>query len=146
MRANTDLETRLVEWGDEFRQTKNSRYENLGYPSTSTLYKAMVYQGPAPQGLNPRGIETNTPADEVETAVRFLERQDEGYRPARVLRAEYAMSHAPEHEKLHSLKAIGLPMSRHTYYRALLLAKVHVAASLGLAFSPESDERACVAT
>ena len=134
MRRSVELEQRLTEWADEYR---GSRYENLGYPSRSWLQNAIVYHGPAPQGLNPRGNGEHTPADDVEEAVQALEKQQGGNRAGTVLRAEYWMIRAPEEEKLRALRQIGLQMSRATFYDELWVARVHVAAWLRIPASVE---------
>jgi hypothetical protein len=134
MRRTGELECRLREWADEFA---GSKYENIGYASKSWLHNAIVYHGPAPQGLNPRSSGARTPADEVEAAVVALEKQEGGYRAARVLRAEYWMKSAAEEHKIQSLRHIGLPMGRTKYYDELWLARVHVAAWLRISASVE---------
>lgn len=132
IRKNEDLETRLREWKDEYG---GGRYENLGYPTKSSLQNAIIYHGPAPQGLNPRGVQLNTAADQVEEAVQLLERQKDGFKPGRVLRVEYWMGDRADEDKLDALRRIGLGMSRAGYYQALKIAKVHVAATLRIPFS-----------
>jgi hypothetical protein len=127
MRRSAELELRLTEWADAYR---GGKYEDIGYPSRSWLYNAMLYQGPSPQGLHPRGVRDKTPADEVEEAVMHLEKQQGGFRAGRVLRAEYWMRHASEEQKLRALRYTGFNMGRVTYYDQLWVARVHVAAWL----------------
>ena len=133
MRRSAELERRLTEWADAYRGT---RYENLDYPSRSWLHNAIVYHGPAPQGLNPRGVSERTPADEVEEAVMSLEKHV-NRRAGHVLRAEYWMVSADEKAKLAALAQLGLKMGRVTYYDQLWIARVHVAAWLRIPASVE---------
>jgi hypothetical protein len=135
MRRTSNLEERLVEWGKEYR---SSGYEDIGYPSHSSLATLMTYHGPAPQGLNPRRIEINLPADDVEKAVRELQRQKSGWVMACVLRAEY-FEERSRHGRLKSLRAIGLPMRTERYSEHLRRAKIYVAAWLHIPF----DEPLC---
>jgi hypothetical protein len=127
MRRSAELETRLTEWANEYCMT---RYENIGYPSRSWLHNAILYHGPAPQGLNPRAISERTRGDEVEEAVQALEKQQGGFRAGRVLRAEYWMPQASIEEKLRSLSHIGQQLSRTVFFDQLWIARVHVAAWL----------------
>jgi hypothetical protein len=136
MRRTSDLEQRLIEWGKEYRA---GRYEDVGYPSHSQIATLMMYHGPAPQGLNPRRIEINLPADEVEKAVRELQRQKSGWVMAQVLRAEY-FEDRKRHGRLKGLRAIGLPMRTERYSEHLRRAKIYVAAWLHIPFDePLSD-------
>lgn len=130
MTAGTDdqLELRLRDWAREYM---GGRYEDIGWPSTSSLAQLIKYHGPAPQGLHPRST-LDTEADEVEMAVQALEAQRDGYRAGRVLRAEYWMPNAAEVSRLQALGRTGLSMSRATYYQQLRIARVHVAAWLRL--------------
>lgn len=140
-RKNDELERRLKEWKEEYA---GGRYEDLGYPSKSSIQTAITYHGPAPQGLNPRGIQLNTKADQVENAVQELERQKDGFKPGRVLRVEYWKWNSAEEERLDALRRIGLPMSRAGYFQALKLAKVYVAGRLGIPFSEAREIGDCV--
>lgn len=141
MATNKDLEVRLESWADEYG---GGRYERIGWPGRSWLATAMKYHGRAPQGLSVEAVVIGTPADEVERAVEALERSADGYKPGRVLRAEYWMRNAPEEQKLQALRAAGLPMSRQGYYGYLKLARFHVAAWLRIPVSDEIEERCCV--
>lgn len=134
MRRSQELEIRLKEWADEY---PNSRYENIGYPSKSSIHTLMTFHGPAPTGLNPRGLKDKTPADEVEEAVRSLEKQRDGFRAAQVLRLEYRSNDMDMEEKLRKLRRIGLGMSRARFYDELWVARVHVAAWLRISASVE---------
>lgn len=139
MRRSSTLESRLTDWAREFR---GGRYENVGWQGVSPLGVAMKYHGPAPQGLNPRRIETNTPADEVEAAIKALARQAGGALPAMVLRCEYLATHQPRIEKLRRLRKIGANMDTTRYSQLLRLAKVHIAGWLRIDFDEplERDE------
>lgn len=134
MRRTNELENRLVEWADEFR---GSRFEYLGYPSATWLHNAIVFQGPQPQGLNPRNLRERTPAEEVESAVLALERQEDGYRPARILRCEYFMRSAALDSKMHALSRAGMRVSRTLFFDELWVARTHVAAWLHIPASVE---------
>lgn len=141
MATNKELETRLEGWASEYG---GGRYERVGWPGRSFLATMVKYHGRAPQGLATEVIAIGTPADEVEKAVAELERSVDGYKPGRVLRAEYWMPGAPEEQKLQALRAAGLPMSRQGYYGYLKLARFHVAAWLHLPISNEAEENCCV--
>lgn len=134
MRRSQELEIRLREWAEEY---PNSRYESLGYPSKSSVHTMMIYKGPAPAGLNPRGLKDKTPADEVEEAVCSLEKQRDGFRAAQVLRLEYRSGDMDVSDKLRRLKRIGIGMSRALFYDELWVARVHVAAWLRIPASVE---------
>lgn len=131
MTPDKHFEARLREWAREY---SGGRYENIGWPDKSWLYNAIKYQGRTPQGCGDV-VYVGTPADDVEKSVVELERQKDGYKPGRVLRAEYWMPSAPEEMKLQALRRIGLPMSRAGYYQCVMVAKVHVASSLRMPFS-----------
>lgn len=141
MATNKELDSRLMAWADEYA---GGRYESVGWPGRSWLATMVKYHGRAPDGLAQRIVSLGTPADEVEAAVAELERYTDGYKPGRVLRAEYWMRNAPEEQKLQALRAMGLPMSRQGYYGYLKLAKFHVAATLHIPVSDEVEERCCV--
>lgn len=130
-----ELEARLQGWAAEY---SGGRYDYIGWPSKSWLANAILYRGRTPAGVSAQIVALGTPADEVEAAVSFLERAADGFRPGRVLRAEYYMSDAPEEHKLHALRAIGLPMSRAGYYQYLSRARFHVAGWLRLPISAEA--------
>lgn len=134
MRRSAELELRLIQWAAEF---PNRKTEDLGYPKRSSISTLMTYHGPAPTGLNPRGVCERTPADEVEEAVAALERQRDGYRAAQVIRLEYRMKNAAVEEKLRLLRRIGLSMSRARFYDELWVARTHVAAWLRIPASVE---------
>ena len=126
-----ELEKRLRDWADEYA---GGRYENIGWSGQSWLATMIKYRGGAPQGLG-EVVYLNTDADKVEEAVAALETTRDGYKPGRVVRAEYWMSHAPEEQKLQALRQLGLPMSRAGYYLYLKQAKIHVAAWLRIPLS-----------
>lgn len=128
MRRDDELENRLRAWADDYR---GGKYEDIGYPSTSSIATLMTYHGPAPQGLHPRSVLCSE-TDEVESAVQALEHRDDGYRAARVLRCEYWMPDSAERARMQALSRVGLHMSRATYYTQLRIARVHVAGWLRL--------------
>lgn len=128
----SELEARLIGWASEYR---GGRYDYVGWPSKSWLANAILYRGRTPTGVSAQVVAIGTPADEVEAAVSFLERAVDGFKPGRVLRAEYYMVDAPEEHKLSALRAIGLPMSRAGYYQYLSRARFHVAGWLHLPVS-----------
>ena len=131
MARATTLEARLAEWGKEYG---GSRYDDTGWHGVSPLAVLMKYHGRPPQGLNPRRIETNAPADEVERAVRALEGQDQGIVSACVLRCEYCLPGQPRESKLGRMRKAGARMDTSRYSQHLRIAKVHVAAWLRLPF------------
>lgn len=125
------LEARLLDWAHEYA---GGKYEHNGWSSRNWLANMMEYGGRAPDGLRGNVVSIGTPADDVEEAVKALESIDGGFKPGRVLRAEYWMAHSAEESRLQHLRAIGLPMSRAGYYMHLKTAKVHVAAWLRIGF------------
>lgn len=140
MARATTLEARLTEWGKEYG---GSRYDETGWHGVSPLAVLMKYHGRPPQGLNPRRIETNAPADDVERAVRALEHQERGFVAACVLRCEYLMPGQPRESKLGRLRKVGARMDTSRYSQHLRIAKVHVAAWLRLPFDePVEPEQA----
>ena len=132
MRRNSDLEARLEEWAKEYG---GGRYENHGWQGMSPLASVVKYHGPAPQGLNPGRVITNGAADEVETAVRALERQKGGAVLAAVLRCNYFAGEVPRDIRRQRLAKVGHRMDSTRYSHHLRMAKVHVAAWLHLPFS-----------
>ena len=143
MRRKNELENRLREWAEEYRQ----RDDNHGWQGISPTAILVKWGGRPPDGQSQP--EHATPADEVEQAVQALEKQKDGYRAAMVLRCEYAMERCAESHKRQKLSRIGLPMSRATFYDELWVARVHVAAWLRIPSSVElpediCEERACV--
>ncbi|WP_440984924.1 hypothetical protein ACQHIH_16060 [Xanthomonas sontii] len=141
MPSNKELEIRLCGWASEYA---GGRYENVGWPGRSWLHTLVKYHGKAPDGVIGEVVTLGTPADEVEKAVERLERTKDGFKPGRVLRAEYWMPNAPEEQKLQSLRAMGLPMSRQGYYGYLKCAKFYVAAAIGVDVGEIIEEDCCV--
>lgn len=141
MDRSKELERRLIEWSGEYA---GGRYENIGWANRSWLATMIQYHGRAPDGLSREVIALGTPADEVEEAVHALELSADGYKPGRVLRAEYWMPKAPEEQKLQALRSLGLPMSRQGYYGYLKLGRFHVAAWLRIPVSENISEDCCV--
>lgn len=138
MRRTSSLELRLVGWANEY--TGYVREASIGWPGISPMAQIMKYHGRPPQGLNPRRVETNSPGDEVERAVRALQAQDKGWVPACVIRCEYFEASLEKHQKLTSLRAIGVQLKEVGYSQHLRIAKVHVAAWLRLPFDEPVNE------
>jgi hypothetical protein len=142
MRRNSDLEARLEEWAREYGGT---RYEDNGWQGISPLASIIKYHGRAPQGLNPRRIETNGTADEVEVAVRALEAQKVGAVPAAVIRCHYFAGDVPRDIRLQRLAKVGNRMESTRYSHHLRMAKMHVAAWLHLPFSEPLQDADAIA-
>lgn len=136
MARATTLEARLAEWGREYG---GGRYDDTGWHGVSPLAVLIKYRGRPPQGLNPRRIETNGPADQVELAVRALEHQERGMVPACVLRCEYFLPGQARESKLARLSRTGNRMDTSRYSQHLRLAKIHVAAWLRVPFDEPVD-------
>jgi hypothetical protein len=134
-----ELEARLDGWAQEYA---GGRYEHNGWSGKSWMSDMVKYHGRAPQGMRQRTA-IGTPADEVEAAVQQLERLQDGFRPGRVLRAEYWMPHLPEEARRQALRQIGLPMSRDGYQMFLARARAFVAAQIKV---PCSERASLVAS
>lgn len=120
------LESRLVNWAEEYG---GGRYENIGYPSRNILQTLIEHQGFMPSARGYIPIPIKSASDEVESAVRLME--SNGYfRPGRVLRCEYFVTHAPMELRLANLLKIGIRTSRSGYYDYLAIAKAFVAGQL----------------
>jgi hypothetical protein len=141
MARATTLEARLTEWGHEYG---GSKYDDTGWHGISPLASLIKYHGRPPQGLNPGRIETNGPADEVERSVRALEKQDQGFVSASVLRCEYFVFDTRE-VKLRKLSRVGARMDTSRYSHHLRIAKVHVAAWLRLPFDEPANPEDAIA-
>lgn len=137
MRRKNELETRLREWADEYRNGHDNACGWHGISPTAILVK---WGGRPPDGQSQPDVAT--PADEVEQAVMALAKTKDGRRAAAVLRCEYGMKNAGEAHKLQRLRGIGLPMSRATFYDELWVARVHVAAWLRIPCSVELPQTA----
>lgn len=135
-RRNGELERRLDEWAAEFG---GSRYENIGWPNASPLAMMIDYHGRSPDGLGQQTRRQRTPADDVEEAVRALERQNGGFTPARIVCLEYTARSLPIEQKLIRMSRIGSRMNASRYYQHLYLARVHVAAWLRIPFEQEHE-------
>lgn len=131
MRRKNELENRLREWADEYRQ----RDDNHGWQGISPTAILVKWGGRPPDGQSQP--EHATPADEVERAVMELQKQPGGFRAAMALRCEYSMTRCAEEHKLQKLRAMGLPMRRTLFYDELRLARTHVAAWLRISLSVE---------
>lgn len=137
MRRITALESRLVDWANEY---SGRSYDDIGWPGISPMAVIMKYHGRPPQGLNPRRIETNSAGDEVERAVRALQAQEKGWVPACVIRCEYFHANVEKHSKLSILRGIGVHVREVGYSQNLRIAKVHVAAWLRVPFNEPVGE------
>jgi hypothetical protein len=134
MARSRELEDRLEEWGKEYG---GGRYEFLG-GGCSPLASMIKWKGRAPQGLGQTPL--NTAADEVQEAVRALERQPHGIVPAIVLACEYLTPGQPIDMKLRRLRQRGESVGRDRYYQHLRTARMHVAAWLRISYSGEDEE------
>lgn len=138
-RRSTTLESRLTDWAKEY--TGYVREANIGWPGASQMAQIMKYHGRAPQGLNPRRVETNGPADAVEQAVRVLQAQEKGWVPACVIRCEYFNAEEEKHVRIRLLRYNGVIVQEVGYSQHLRIAKVHVAAWLRVPFDEPVDEK-----
>ena len=126
MITEAELADRIHHWINE--------YGPGGYPherSTNFLQLLIEHQGFVPAACGFVGVKLGTIADEVEDAIRSMTETpglpgDENvcYKAAMVLRAYYLTpKHWPEDDRMRSLKLIGLPMSRDSYYRYVRLGR-----------------------
>lgn len=140
MRHTDELEIRLRDWGTEFG---GGKYENTGWQGASPLASAIIYQGPAPQGLAPVTTKDRTPAYEVFEAVRALKRQSHGYGPACTLEAHYLTPGAPFESKCQRLAKIGVQITSKVRYSQLLrIGRLHVASWLRISYSEDQVDAA----
>lgn len=114
-----ELEGRLTLWAKEYG---GSKYENIGYPGRNLLQTLIEHQGfvPRTQGFKP--IPIRTQADDVEAAVREMQRIDM-LKPSLVVRCEYFRTGSPIEAKLQALRGLGCPMSKVGYYQYLAQAE-----------------------
>jgi hypothetical protein len=122
-----ELERRLKEWADEYG---GGRYDNIGWPASSSISVLMTYYGRAPQGLNQPPI-LGTAADQIETIVQTLNKQTGGRACAAILRTEYWMRSAALEHKLERLRVKdGVRVSERDYGRLLVAAREYVGNAL----------------
>ena len=106
-----ELRRRLTEWADAYG---GGRYENLGYPKRNTLYAVVEMGGYVP---NPSGrihSSERTPADKIQALVEKMP-----YALAQVLRCDYFQPHLAMPDRLNRLRAVGVRVSKNTYYPTL---------------------------
>ena len=139
MRRSRDLEARLVEWAKEYR---GGRYEHIGYASKNLLQTLIDHKGFMPDARGYIPVATRTASDEVEEAVHALDKQEQGWVPAMVLRCEYMCAHLPIEQRLIRLSRLGQSLQRVRYYQLLRIARIHVAAWLHLPFDAEETQDA----
>jgi len=120
------LEIRLNGWVQEYG---GGRYENIGYPSSNILKTLIDHEGfiPSSRGFVP--IPIRSAADEVEAAVKEMEKSD-WLRCARVLRSDYFLPNVPIEVRLRNLQREGVHLSRTSYYEHLAQAKAYLAGAL----------------
>ncbi|MDE2427001.1 MAG: hypothetical protein KGO96_13970 [Elusimicrobia bacterium] len=144
-RRATTLETRLIEWGQEYGGGKyglNATIENgvvvgASY-GPSPLASMMKWHGKAPDGL---GQSTGcTAADEVDEAVRALASQPQGLLPSIIVTLEYWLPGQPVEAKQMRLRKRGDNVSRVRYYQHLRVARIHIAGWLHIPFSEPDIE------
>lgn len=140
MRHTDELELRLRDWGTEFG---GGKYENIGWQGLSPLASAILYRGPAPQGLAPITTKDRTPACDVFEAVRALKRQAHGYGAACTLEAHYLTPGSPFERKCQKLAEIGvLVTSKVRYSQLLRVGRMHVASWLRIPYSDDQYDAA----
>lgn len=123
----SELERRLIEWAEEYG---GGRYDNIGWPGTSTLSVMMTYHGRAPQGLQQRTV-IGTAADEIELIVREMAKQPGGRTRAAILRTEYWMKSAALEHKLERLRVKDhVRITGEDYSRIMVAARDFVADAL----------------
>jgi len=99
-------------------------------PTRNFLQSLIEHKGFVPSS-GYRGIPLGTIGDKVEKAMQDMastpaEPGEENlmFKASMVLRAYYLTpKHWPEEDRINGLKAIGLPMSRHTYYRMVQIGR-----------------------
>jgi hypothetical protein len=104
--SESELEANLRAWGDAYG---GDRYENIGYPSRSTIATLLEFHGFRPDTQVAKlCIKLDSPADEVEAAVISLQRQGiDGEADAHCLRVAYDPKLGTERDRLRRLHAIG---------------------------------------
>lgn len=105
-----------------------------GLPSekvSNFIQTLMDHKGFVPSKRGYMPVQIRTVADDVESAICAMEttpampkEPNVCYVAAKTLRAYYLTpKHWPEDERLLALRKVGLPMSRHTYYRNVQLGR-----------------------
>lgn len=104
----------------------------LPHEKTSNFLQSIIdHKGFVPSSTGYRGVQLGTIGDKVEQAIQDMAStpampgdENKMFKAATVLRAYYLTpKHWAEEERIKRLKAIGLPMSRHTYYRFVQLGR-----------------------
>ena len=125
------LDELIVEWHKE--------YGPGGLPGggANILQTLIDHKGEPPAGGGSWGRSALSVADDVEAAVTRMQltpsaaAPNQFYRAAMVFRAEHlGPAHWPEEERLRQLARVGLPMSRHTYYRSIQFARAYLMGAL----------------
>ncbi len=130
MISNEDLEARLKAWGEDYG---GGRYEDIGYPSRSTIATLLEFHGFRPDSQVAKlCTKLDSPADEVEAAVMAMQRQGvDGEADAHCIRVAYDSRLSSERDRLRRLHAIGhrvknvvmKSISRQRYYERLRRAR-----------------------
>lgn len=104
--SDEELEANLKSWGESYG---GDRYENIGYPSRSTIATLLEFHGFRPDSQVAKlCVKLDTPADEIEAAVLSLQRQGiDGQADAHCLRVAYDPKLGTERDRLRRLHAIG---------------------------------------
>jgi len=104
--SDEELEANLKAWGDGYG---GGRYEDIGYPSRSTIATLLEFHGFRPDTqIAKLCIKLDSPADEIEAAVLSLQRQGiDGEADAHCLRVAYDPKLSTERDRLRRLHGIG---------------------------------------
>lgn len=121
-----ELETRLKGWADEYG---GGKYEHVGWHSRNMLQTIIEHEGFIPDSRGYIPVPIRSAADEVEQAVNRME-ADGWFKQGRVLRCDYFLPNAPMDTRFRNLRAIGIQLSRASYYDHLAQAKAYVAGAL----------------
>jgi len=127
---SAEFEANLVAWGREYG---GGRYEDIGYPSRSTIATLVEFHGFRPDAQTAKlCVKLDSPADEIEAAVLRLQTSGiDGEADAHCLRVAYDSSIATERDRLRRLHAIGRriensvmrSIARQRFYERLRRAK-----------------------
>jgi hypothetical protein len=106
-----ELHRRLTEWADAYG---GGKYESLGYPKRNTLATVIEMGGYVPNASGRIQSTERTPADRVQAVVQAMP-----YALAQVLRCDYFMPNLAMPSRLDRLRAVGIRVSKNTYYPML---------------------------
>lgn len=104
----------------------------LPHERTANFLQSLIdHKGFVPSKIGYRTVQLGTIGDKVEQAIQAMASTpgnpgDENilFKAATVLRAYYLTpKHWPEEDRIRKLRASGLPMSRHTYYRLVQIGR-----------------------